>query len=47
MKIAFHTPSITVRGTENAVFYYALYNEIILGNKSVIIINKTHTYNIS
>lgn len=37
MKIAFHSPSITVRGTENAIFYYALYNEIILGNKSIII----------
>jgi hypothetical protein len=37
MKIAFQTPCITVRGTENAVFYYALYNETLLGNESIII----------
>lgn len=37
MNILFHTNQIDVRGTCNALFYYALYNQIILNNKSYII----------
>ena len=37
MIIAFHVYHFTFRGTENAVYDYANYNEIILGNKSIII----------
>lgn len=37
MKIAFHTPNIDVRGSCVALYDYAYYNEIILGNKSIII----------
>ena len=37
MKIAFHSNCLTVRGTENAIYYYALYNEKLLNNKSIII----------
>ena len=36
--IAFHTPDINVRGTCNALYYYAHYNEKLLGNKSIIIV---------
>ncbi len=38
MKIAFHSNSISFRGTEVALYDYAHYNEEILGNKSIIII---------
>jgi len=38
LKIAFHTPQIDVRGSNNALYYYAHYNETILGNKSIITI---------
>jgi hypothetical protein len=36
-KIAFYTPSIDIRGSCNALFYYAHYNETILGNESIIV----------
>jgi len=35
-KIAFHSNQLCLRGTEIALYNYALYNEEILGNKSVI-----------
>lgn len=37
MKIAFHSNQLGVRGTEVALYDYALYNEELLGNKSIII----------
>jgi hypothetical protein len=37
MKIAFHTPSIDVRGTCVALYDYANYNELLLNNNSIII----------
>jgi hypothetical protein len=37
MKIAFYTPAIDIRGSCNALYYYAHYNETILGNTSVIV----------
>lgn len=40
-KIAFHTPQLDVRGTCVALYDYALYNETLLGNKSLIIVDKT------
>jgi hypothetical protein len=41
MKIAFYMGAICVRGTSNATYDYADYNEKILGNKSLIIIPKS------
>lgn len=41
MKIAFYMGAICVRGTSNATYDYADYNEKILGNRSVIIIPKS------
>ena len=38
MRIAFYMGAICVRGTSNATYDYADYNEKILGNKSIIII---------
>jgi len=40
MNIAFHTNCLTIRGTEVALYDYALYNELILSNKSFILSNK-------
>jgi len=40
MKIAFHSNQLGIRGTEIALYDYALYNEEILGNKSIIISDK-------
>lgn len=37
MKIAFHIPLVDVRGTSVASYDYAHYNEVLLGNKSIII----------
>lgn len=37
MKIAFHTTLFCFRGTSNAMYEYALYNEIILKNQSIIV----------
>lgn len=37
MKIAFHSNQLGLRGVEVALYDYALYNEEILGNKSLII----------
>ena len=41
MKIAFYIGAICVRGTSNATYDYANYNEKILGNKSIIVIPKS------
>ena len=41
IKIAFHTPKICIRGTSVALYDYAYYNEILLGNRSVIIVPKS------
>jgi hypothetical protein len=38
--IAFHTPSICVRGTNVALYDYAYYNKTLLKNKSVIFVPK-------
>ena len=37
MIIAFYTPTIDIRGTCVAIYDYAHYNEVLLGNTSVII----------
>lgn len=37
MKVIFYTEHIIVRGTSNALFAYARYNETILKNKSIVI----------
>jgi hypothetical protein len=36
--IAFHTPTLDVRGTCISIYDYAHFNEILLGNKSIIVI---------
>lgn len=38
--VLFHSNQLSIRGTEVALYDYALYNETILGNKSFIISNK-------
>ena len=35
--IAFHDNNLCLRGTTNAMYAYADYNEKILGNKSIIL----------
>ncbi len=37
MKIAFHSNQLGLRGTEIALYDYALYNELLLGNGSIIL----------
>ena len=44
VKIAFFTDHLNERGTSQAIFDYAHYNEILLGNKSVIITLTESTY---
>lgn len=39
MKVAFHDNSLNIRGTSTALYDYALNNELILGNESVILYN--------
>jgi len=41
MKVLFHSNQLGMRGTEVALYDYALYNEIILGNKSIIVSDST------
>jgi hypothetical protein len=36
MKIGFHTNSLTLRGTEIALYDYAVHNQTMLGNESVV-----------
>lgn len=38
MKIGFHTNALSIRGTEVALYDYALYNESLLGNTSYIFV---------
>ena len=41
MKIAFHSNQLGLRGTEVALYGYALYNREILGNESIILSDKS------
>jgi hypothetical protein len=43
MIIAFQTPQLDVRGSCVALYDYALYNETLLGNKSIIVVDKNGT----
>lgn len=45
MKIAFHSEQLGLRGTEVALYGYALYNREILGNESIIISDKNKDLN--
>ncbi len=45
MKIIFHENQLNYRGTSNAVYNYALFNEEILNNESVILYNKSNKHN--
>ena len=36
MKVAFHTNTLLFRGSENALWDYAVLNETVLGNRSLI-----------
>ncbi len=47
MKIIFHENQLCYRGTSNAVYDYALYNQSILGNESVIMYPKNSQNNIT
>lgn len=38
MIVAFHTPTIDIRGTCVALYDYAHYNEVLLGNTSIIVV---------
>lgn len=46
MKILFHENQLSYRGTSNAIYDYALYNEQLLNNESVIIYNKNNKNNL-
>jgi len=41
LKIAFHTPQLDLRGSCEALWCYAHYNEIILGNSSIVVVPLT------
>lgn len=45
MKVLFHENQLTYRGTSNAIYNYAVFNEEILGNKSVIVHDKNNKAN--
>lgn len=45
MKIIFHENQLSYRGTSNAVYNYARFNEEILKNESVILYNKNNKHN--
>jgi hypothetical protein len=45
MKIGFHTNSLTLRGTEIALYDYALHNQTILGNDSVVFYRQSNPAN--
>jgi len=45
MKIIFHENQLSYRGTSNAVYNYALFNETLLGNESVIVHDSTNKAN--
>ncbi|MBF6608207.1 MAG: hypothetical protein ITG00_05670 [Flavobacterium sp.] len=46
MKIIFHENQLSYRGTSNAVYNYALFNEQLLGNESVIVYQKHNKNNL-
>jgi len=39
MKVAFHSHGLTLRGSEVALFDYALHNQEVLGNDSLIVVS--------
>ncbi|QHE87333.1 hypothetical protein [Hydrogenophaga sp. BPS33] len=43
--IAFHSNQLSIRGTEVALYDYALHNEAVLGHRSVIVYNTTSPHN--
>lgn len=45
MKVCFHSNQLGERGTEVALYDFAHYNEVILGNQSVITCNNLHINN--
>jgi hypothetical protein len=45
MKIGFHTNSLTLRGTEIALYDYALHNQTILGNESLVFYRQSNPAN--
>ena len=45
-KVAFHVNQFSIRGTEVAIYDYACYNEILLGNDSVFIAPESHKYRV-
>jgi tetratricopeptide (TPR) repeat protein len=45
MKVLFHTNHLGLRGVECAMYDYAHFNEIVLGNKSVVISNRNNPLN--
>jgi hypothetical protein len=45
MKIGFHTNSLTLRGTEIALYDYAFHNQTMLGNESVVFYRQTNPAN--
>jgi hypothetical protein len=45
MKIIFHENQLSYRGTSNAVYNYALFNEEILNNESIIVYNRNSKQN--
>lgn len=47
MKIIFHENQLSYRGTTNAVYNYALFNEELLGNESIILYNRSVKNNFS
>ena len=45
MKILFHENQLSYRGTSNAIYNYALFNQEYLNNESVIIYQKNNKNN--
>ena len=46
MKILFHENQLSYRGTSNAVYNYALFNQEYLNNESIIIHQKNNKNNL-
>lgn len=46
MKIIFHENQLSYRGTSNAIYNYALYNQLLLNNESVIVYDKNYKGNL-
>lgn len=45
MKIAFYSPHLCLRGTTVAIYDYAFYNELLLGNESLVIYDENDSRN--